>query len=206
MLRRFSHQSRVAERSEASRSPGKVITEIAMTMKRNGGVVNELTFNAQLTVKLSLFSRLQSLINQPSGGVRYRITTLPFDSPRRSQEASACSRVAAACFHSSLIELEHFSVAWPAPSATSTCRNSPQRLYFPLGEAEQPAVEDGITASRSVLGRPLYSVDDEELAWPLCGLNVQAELFHRDFCRVEGNRRGSWRGGIACRREGTRTV
>jgi hypothetical protein len=69
MLRRFSHQSRVAERSEASRSPGKVIIEIAMTMKRNGGVVNELTFNAQLTVKLSLFSRLQSLINKSSGEV-----------------------------------------------------------------------------------------------------------------------------------------
>ncbi len=35
-------------------------------MKRNGGVVNGLTFNAQLTVKLSIFSRLQSLINQSS--------------------------------------------------------------------------------------------------------------------------------------------
>jgi hypothetical protein len=34
-----------------------------MTMKRNGGGVNELTFNAQLIVKLSVFSRLQSLIN-----------------------------------------------------------------------------------------------------------------------------------------------
>jgi hypothetical protein len=67
MLRRFSHQSRVAERSEASRSPGKVITEISMTMKRNGGVVNGLTFNAQLTVNLSLFNRLQSCINQSSG-------------------------------------------------------------------------------------------------------------------------------------------
>jgi hypothetical protein len=33
-------------------------------MKRDGGVVNGLTFNAQLTVKLSVFSRLQSLINQ----------------------------------------------------------------------------------------------------------------------------------------------
>jgi hypothetical protein len=37
------------------------------TMKRNGGVVNGLTLNAQLTVKLSVFSRLQSLINQSSG-------------------------------------------------------------------------------------------------------------------------------------------
>jgi hypothetical protein len=36
-------------------------------MKRNGGVVNGLTLNAQLTVKLSVFSRLQSLINQSSG-------------------------------------------------------------------------------------------------------------------------------------------
>jgi hypothetical protein len=38
-----------------------------MTVKRNGGVVNGLTFNAQLTVKLSVFSRLQSLINRSSG-------------------------------------------------------------------------------------------------------------------------------------------
>jgi hypothetical protein len=36
-------------------------------MKRNGRVVNGLTFNAQLTVKLSVFSRLQSLINRSSG-------------------------------------------------------------------------------------------------------------------------------------------
>jgi hypothetical protein len=36
-------------------------------MKRNGGVVNGLTVNAQLTVKLSIFSRLQSLINPSSG-------------------------------------------------------------------------------------------------------------------------------------------
>jgi hypothetical protein len=35
-------------------------------MKRNGGAVNGLTFNAQLTVKVSVFSRLQSLINQSS--------------------------------------------------------------------------------------------------------------------------------------------
>jgi hypothetical protein len=54
---------------------------------------------------------------------------MPFDSPRRSQEASACSRVAAACVHSSLMEFEHFSIARPAPSATSTCRNRPPRLY-----------------------------------------------------------------------------
>jgi hypothetical protein len=44
-----------------------VITVILMTMKRTGGVVNGLAFNAQLTVKLSVFSRLQSLINQSSG-------------------------------------------------------------------------------------------------------------------------------------------
>jgi hypothetical protein len=75
------------------------------TMERNGGVVNGLTFNAQLTVKLSVFSRLQSLINQSSGFCA--ITALPFDSPRRSQEGSACSHVAAACFHSSLMEFEH---------------------------------------------------------------------------------------------------
>jgi hypothetical protein len=30
-------------------------------------VVNGLTLNAQLTVKLSVFSRLQSLINRPAG-------------------------------------------------------------------------------------------------------------------------------------------
>ncbi len=36
-------------------------------MEGNGGVVNGLTFNAQLTVKLSVFSRLQSLINQSFG-------------------------------------------------------------------------------------------------------------------------------------------
>jgi hypothetical protein len=39
-------------------------------MKRTGGVVNGLTFNPQLTVKLSVFSRLQSLINQSSGSFK----------------------------------------------------------------------------------------------------------------------------------------
>ena len=39
-------------------------------MKRNGGVVNGLTFNAQLTVKLSVFNRLESLINQTSEKIR----------------------------------------------------------------------------------------------------------------------------------------
>ncbi len=42
-----------------------------MTMKRNGGGVNGLTFNAQLTVKLSVFSRLQSLINPVFRGLRH---------------------------------------------------------------------------------------------------------------------------------------
>jgi hypothetical protein len=36
-------------------------------MKRNGALVNGLTFNPQLIVKLSAFTSLQSLINQPSG-------------------------------------------------------------------------------------------------------------------------------------------
>jgi hypothetical protein len=44
-----------------------VITVSLMTMKRNGGVVNGLSFNPQLTVKLSVFSRLQSLLNWSSG-------------------------------------------------------------------------------------------------------------------------------------------
>jgi hypothetical protein len=38
-----------------------------MTMERNGGAVNGWTVNPQLTVKLSVFSPLQSLINQSSG-------------------------------------------------------------------------------------------------------------------------------------------
>jgi hypothetical protein len=59
-----------------------------MNMKRSRGVVNESTFNPQLTVKLSVFNRLQSLINQSYGVLRHRITAMPFDSPRRSQEAS----------------------------------------------------------------------------------------------------------------------
>jgi hypothetical protein len=36
-------------------------------MKRKGGVVNGMNFNAQLTVNPSVFRRLQSLINQSSG-------------------------------------------------------------------------------------------------------------------------------------------
>jgi hypothetical protein len=35
-----------------------------MTLNTNGGMVNAMAFNAQLTVKLSVFSRLQSIINQ----------------------------------------------------------------------------------------------------------------------------------------------
>jgi hypothetical protein len=84
MLRRFSHQSRVAERSEAPRSPGKVITVILKTMKRNGGVVNGLTFNAQLTVKLSVFSRLQRLINRRGREFRGRIAQPHLKSRGRS--------------------------------------------------------------------------------------------------------------------------
>jgi hypothetical protein len=77
-------------------------------MKRNGEVVNGLTFNAQLTVKLSVFIRLQSLINQSPGFCGTASRRFPFDSPRRSQEVSACSHVAAACFRSSLMEFQHF--------------------------------------------------------------------------------------------------
>ncbi len=36
----------------------------SMTMERNSGVVNELTFNTRLTVKLSVFSCLRNLINR----------------------------------------------------------------------------------------------------------------------------------------------
>jgi hypothetical protein len=67
-----------------------LVTEIAMTMKRNGGVVNELTFNVQLTVNLSVFSRLQSCINSLPGFAAPQ-TTMPVER-RTSRVCSECNR------------------------------------------------------------------------------------------------------------------
>jgi hypothetical protein len=78
-------------------------------MERNGGAVNGWTVNPQLTVKLSVFSPLQSLINQSSALFG-----------AASRRCPSLVPVAAAYFHSLLMEFAHVSIAWPAPSATSS--------------------------------------------------------------------------------------
>ena len=108
-------------------------------MKRNGGVVNGLTFNAQLTVKLSVFSRLQSLINQSSG---------------------FCGRASGRCPSSRFVEVRKHLLALMLRRPAGSRRNEPalRRSASPVYQSHPsawPMDRSFISEPVRRLGRPI---------------------------------------------------
>jgi hypothetical protein len=121
-------------------------------MKRNGGVVNGLTLNAQLTVKLSVFSRLQSLINQSSG---------------------FCGTASRRCPLSRLVEVRKHPLALMLRRPAGSRRNEPG-----LRRSASPAYQSHPCAwpmDRSFISEPVRIVRHGRVAPEVCGIVGQSE-------------------------------